>query len=84
MVFLVSGLPLGCMTLVLMTMFVSALPLCTTLIMKSVQAVHRVWDNKAAKHVLELEAANAVPQELFNAACTFSEKLIIFREFNIL
>ncbi len=48
--------------------FVNMSELDTTLIMQSVQATHRVWDNHAAQHVIELEHSNAAPIELFNAA----------------
>ncbi len=41
----------------------------TVLIMRSVGATHRVWNNAAAKHVLEIEADPAGDQsEIFNAA----------------
>lgn len=48
--------------------FIKMSELDTTLIMQSVQATHRVWDNQAAKHVIELEKAQAPPIDLFNAA----------------
>jgi nitronate monooxygenase len=40
----------------------------TLLIMRSVEATHRVWDNKAAQHVVALEEQNASPPDLFQAA----------------
>jgi nitronate monooxygenase len=41
----------------------------TMLIMRSLNSTHRVWRNKAAKHVLELESGAAGdPSEIFNAA----------------
>jgi nitronate monooxygenase len=41
----------------------------TVLIMRSVGSTHRVWNNKAAQRVLELEAGEAGdPQEIFRAA----------------
>lgn len=48
--------------------FIDMTELDTTLIMQSVQATHRVWNNKAAKRVIELEKAKAPPIDLFNAA----------------
>ncbi|MHA1278759.1 MAG: NAD(P)H-dependent flavin oxidoreductase [Candidatus Helarchaeota archaeon] len=40
----------------------------TTIIMKSVRATHRVWNNAAAKRVLELEASKSDQSEIFSAA----------------
>jgi nitronate monooxygenase len=41
----------------------------TMLIMRSLNSTHRVWSNKAAKRVLELESGAAGdPSEIFNAA----------------
>ena len=40
----------------------------TTLIMKSINSTHRVWNNKAAQRILEIEAGNGEPQEIFVAA----------------
>lgn len=40
----------------------------TTLVMQSLKATHRVWNNVAAKRVLELEASKGDPQEIFQAA----------------
>ncbi len=40
----------------------------TTIIMKSIRATHRVWKNKAAENVLELEASKSNQSEIFNAA----------------
>ncbi|MFX1295677.1 MAG: NAD(P)H-dependent flavin oxidoreductase [Promethearchaeota archaeon] len=40
----------------------------TTLVMKTLKATHRVWNNEAAKKVLELEAAKSDPAKIFEAA----------------
>ncbi len=40
----------------------------TILVMKSVNATHRVWNNKAAQRILELEASKSDQSEIFNAA----------------
>ncbi|NVM54045.1 MAG: nitronate monooxygenase, partial [Candidatus Helarchaeota archaeon] len=40
----------------------------TTIVMRSVKATHRVWNNKAAQKVLELEASQSDQAEIFNAA----------------
>ncbi|NVM30247.1 MAG: nitronate monooxygenase [Candidatus Helarchaeota archaeon] len=40
----------------------------TTIVMRSVKATHRVWNNKAAEKVLELEASKSDQSEIFNAA----------------
>ncbi len=40
----------------------------TEIVMKSVRATHRVWNNKAAKRVLELEESKADQGEIFSAA----------------
>lgn len=47
----------------------------TVLIMRSVGATHRVWDNAAAKRVLEIEAdAGGDKAEIFNAAAGVKAK----------
>ncbi|MHA2295715.1 MAG: NAD(P)H-dependent flavin oxidoreductase [Candidatus Hodarchaeales archaeon] len=48
--------------------FVKATETDTVLIMRSVGATHRVWKNKAAKNVLEMEARKAEPGDIFQAA----------------
>ncbi|MFX1513594.1 MAG: NAD(P)H-dependent flavin oxidoreductase, partial [Promethearchaeota archaeon] len=48
--------------------FIEAETTDTVLIMRSVGATHRVWNNKAAQNVLELEAKKASPMEIFQAA----------------
>ncbi|MCP4136477.1 MAG: nitronate monooxygenase [bacterium] len=40
----------------------------TTLIMQSLNSTHRVWNNKAAQVIRDLEAAHREPNEIFNAA----------------
>lgn len=40
----------------------------TTIVMKTVRATHRVWNNEAAKRVIELETSTANQSEIFNAA----------------
>ena len=40
----------------------------TAIVMKTVRATHRVWNNKAAKHVLELEESKSDQSEIFSAA----------------
>ncbi len=40
----------------------------TALIMKTVRATHRVWNNKAAQRVIELEESKSDQSEIFNAA----------------
>ncbi|MHA1265579.1 MAG: NAD(P)H-dependent flavin oxidoreductase [Candidatus Helarchaeota archaeon] len=46
----------------------------TTLIMKSVRATHRVWNNKAAQRVIELETSKSDQSEIFNAAAGVKAK----------
>lgn len=48
----------------------------TTIIMRSVGATHRVWDNKAAQRVLEIEASKGEQMEIFNAAAGAKSKLM--------
>ncbi|MHA1143232.1 MAG: NAD(P)H-dependent flavin oxidoreductase [Candidatus Helarchaeota archaeon] len=48
----------------------------TTLVMKSLNATHRVWNNEAAQNVLQLEASNSEPQEIFSAAAGAKSKLM--------
>ena len=40
----------------------------TTLVMKSLNATHRVWANKGAQNVLELESSKADQTQIFDAA----------------
>ncbi len=40
----------------------------TTIVMRSVNATHRVWNNAAAQKVLELEASKSNQSEIFDAA----------------
>jgi NAD(P)H-dependent flavin oxidoreductase YrpB (nitropropane dioxygenase family) len=40
----------------------------TVLIMRSLHSTHRVWNNKAAQKVLELEASQSDPMEIFQVA----------------
>ena len=40
----------------------------TTLVMQSLHATHRVWKNKAAQRVLDIEATQGPPEEIFDAA----------------
>ncbi len=48
----------------------------TTLIMRSLNATHRVWNNDAAKLVLELENSKSDQMEIFNAAAGAKSKLM--------
>ncbi|MHA2231654.1 MAG: NAD(P)H-dependent flavin oxidoreductase [Candidatus Hodarchaeales archaeon] len=48
--------------------FVQATEVDTVLIMRSVGATHRVWNNKAAKNVVEMEKRKAEPADIFQAA----------------
>jgi NAD(P)H-dependent flavin oxidoreductase YrpB (nitropropane dioxygenase family) len=48
----------------------------TTLIMRSVKATHRVWNNEAAKKVLELEESKGDQGEIFNAAAGAKSKIM--------
>jgi len=48
----------------------------TTLVMQSLNATHRVWKNKGAQKVLELEAAKADQSEIFSAAAGAKSKLM--------
>jgi nitronate monooxygenase len=44
--------------------------------MRSLNATHRVWDNEAAKRVLELETSSGDQMEIFNAAAGSKSKLM--------
>lgn len=46
----------------------------TTIIMRSVDATHRVWNNEAAKRVLQLETSKGGQQEIFEAAAGAKSK----------
>ena len=46
----------------------------TTLVMRSLDATHRVWNNVAAEKVIELEGKKADPQEIFSAAAGIKSK----------
>ena len=48
----------------------------TTIIMRSLNATHRVWDNQAARKVLELETSKSGQMEIFNAAAGAKSKLM--------
>jgi nitronate monooxygenase len=48
----------------------------TTLILRSINATHRVWNNEAAKRVLELETSKTDQMEIFNAAAGSKSKLM--------
>jgi len=48
----------------------------TTLIMRSLNATHRVWNNQAAQKVLELENSKSDQMEIFNAAAGAKSKLL--------
>jgi len=48
----------------------------TLLIMRSVNATHRVWNNKAAQRVIELEESKGDQMEIFNAAAGAKSKLM--------
>ncbi len=48
----------------------------TTLIMRSLDATHRVWNNQAAQKVLELETSKSNQMEIFNAAAGAKSKLM--------
>ena len=48
----------------------------TTLVMQSMNSTHRVWNNKGAQRVLELEASKADQAEIFSAAAGAKSKLM--------
>ncbi len=48
----------------------------TTLVMRSLGAAHRVWNNQAAKRVLELESSKSNQMEIFNIAAGSKSKLM--------
>jgi nitronate monooxygenase len=48
----------------------------TTIIMRSLNATHRVWNNQAAQRVLELETSKSDQMEIFNAAAGAKSKLM--------
>jgi NAD(P)H-dependent flavin oxidoreductase YrpB (nitropropane dioxygenase family) len=48
----------------------------TTIIMRSVNATHRVWNNKAAQRVLEIEESKGDQMEIFNAAAGAKSKMM--------
>ncbi|MEE9379211.1 MAG: nitronate monooxygenase [Candidatus Lokiarchaeia archaeon] len=48
----------------------------STLVMRSLGAAHRVWNNQAAKKVLELESSKTDQMEIFNIAAGSKSKLM--------
>ncbi len=48
----------------------------TTLVMRSLGAAHRVWNNQVAKKVLELESSKIDQMEIFDVAAGFKSKLM--------
>lgn len=48
----------------------------TTIVMRSVDATHRVWNNEAAKRVIELEQSQSGQNEIFEAAAGAKSKLM--------
>ncbi|MCP4760795.1 MAG: nitronate monooxygenase [archaeon] len=52
----------------LKNVFINAKETDTILVMRSLNSTHRVWNNKAAQRVLELEAKKSKPTEIFSAA----------------
>lgn len=48
----------------------------TTIIMRSINSTHRVWTNKAAQRVLEIEASKGDQSEIFNAAAGAKSKMM--------
>ncbi len=48
--------------------FVNADHTDTVIVMRSLHATHRVWDNAAARRVLEIEKSNGKPEEIFDIA----------------
>ena len=48
----------------------------TTLVMKSLGAAHRVWNNKGAQRVLELESLKSDQMEIFSAAAGVKSRLM--------
>ncbi len=48
----------------------------TSIIMRTIGATHRVWSNKAAQRVLEIEASKGDQSEIFNAAAGAKSKLM--------
>ncbi|GAF72692.1 unnamed protein product, partial [marine sediment metagenome] len=51
----------------------------TTLIMKSLNATHRVWNNEGAQRVLRLESEKRSQLEIFSAA-TGAKSLVMYEE----
>ncbi|MFX1379179.1 MAG: NAD(P)H-dependent flavin oxidoreductase [Promethearchaeota archaeon] len=48
----------------------------TMIVMRSLNATHRVWNNQAAKKVIELENSKSDQMEIFNAAAGARSKLM--------
>jgi len=48
----------------------------TMIIMRSLNATHRVWNNQAAQKVIELEASKSDQMEIFNAAAGAKSKMM--------
>jgi nitronate monooxygenase len=48
----------------------------TTIIMKSLDATHRVWNNEGAQRVLELEASKSKQAEILNAVAGTKSKIM--------
>ncbi|MFW9900778.1 MAG: NAD(P)H-dependent flavin oxidoreductase [Candidatus Thorarchaeota archaeon] len=56
--------------------FINASIYDTMLIMRSLNATHRVWNNQAAKKVIELENSKSDQMEIFNAAAGAKSKMM--------
>ncbi|MFX0003285.1 MAG: NAD(P)H-dependent flavin oxidoreductase [Candidatus Hermodarchaeota archaeon] len=56
--------------------FINASIYDTMLIMRSLNATHRVWNNKAAQKVIELESSKSDQMEIFNAAAGAKSKMM--------
>jgi NAD(P)H-dependent flavin oxidoreductase YrpB (nitropropane dioxygenase family) len=48
----------------------------TTIVMRSLDATHRVWNNEGAKRVLELESSKSNQAEIFNAVAGAKSKIM--------
>lgn len=48
----------------------------TTLVMQTLNSTHRVWDNKGAKRVIELEHSKSDQSEIFSAAAGAKSKIM--------
>jgi len=62
--------------------FINASIYDTMLIMRSLNATHRVWNNQAAQKVIELEKSKSDQMEIFNAAAG-AKSMMMYEEGNL-